>query len=486
MSLGTPRRAARVRRRRLVAAFVAAGALAAIAIAIVISSHGRGRALARIPPPGIARPAPAGDPLRYSSSRAADLVARATAGEAYPLFVKTPGGAIATAARVAAYRGLIDRVSAGSGVDPNLLEAIVFVESAGVPNAIAGGDPAGAAGLTQILASTGSELLGMHIELAASRRLTQRIALAELQGRSALIARLQRARARIDDRFDPRLALAATVRYLQLAEQRLGRADLAVVSYHMGIGNLSQVLDEYDGGRPVPYVQLFFDTAPDQHSAAYRLLSGFGDQSWLYYWRVLGAAQIMRLYRSNRPALARLAALQSAGDSDAEVLQPPSSKTSFADPSALATAYATGEIVPLPSNASALGLAYDPEMGAHARTVAAPRRLYRGLRPDALALLVELAARARALSGVHAPLIVLSSVTDERYQQQLGVSYPQGTTGYAFQIARRYAAPAQAAAFQAVLDRLQALNLIAWAAEPGAIDITVASDAAEYIAANRP
>ncbi|MBV9049394.1 MAG: hypothetical protein JOY58_14050, partial [Solirubrobacterales bacterium] len=94
--------------------------------------------------------------------------------------------------------------------------------------------------------------------------------------------------------------------------------------------------------------------------------------------------------------------------------------------------------------------------------------------------------RVRALSGVHAPLIVLSSVTDERYQQQLGVSYPQGTTGYAFQIARRYAAPAQAAAFQAVLDRLQALNLIGWAAEPGAIDITVASDAAEYIAANQP
>ena len=465
---------------------MAAVALAAIATAIVISSQGGGRGLARVPAPGIARPAPAGDPLGYSSSRAADLVARATAGEAYPLFVKTPGGAIATAGRVAAYRGLIDRVSAGSSVDPNLLEAIVFVESAGLPNAIAGSDPAGAAGLTQILASTGSALLGMHIELAASRRLTQRIALAELQGRSALLARLQRARARIDDRFEPRLALAATVRYLQLAEQRLGRPDLAIVSYHMGIGNLSQVLDEYNGGRPVPYVQLFFDTGPAQHPAAYRLLSGFGDQSWLYYWRVLGAVQIMRLYRSNRPALTRLAALQSASDSDAEVLQPPSTKVSFADPSALATAYANREIVPLPSNASALALAYDPGMGAYAPMVGAPRRLYRGLRPEALALLIELAARVRALSGVDAPLIVLSSVTDERYQQQLGVSYPQGTTGYAFQIARRYAAPAQAAAFQAVLDRLQALNLIGWAAEPGAIDITVASDAAEYIAANQP
>ncbi len=446
----------------------------------MVSSEGGG-GVARIPAPGNARPAAPGDPFGYRPSQSSELVARATAGEAYPLFVQSPGGAIATAARVAGYTGLIDRVTAGSGIDPNLLEAIVFVESAGLPNAIAGGDPADAAGLTQILASTGTSLLGMHIDLASSRRLTQQIAVAYAHGRGALAARLSRARARIDARFNPRLALAATVRYLQLAEQRLGRQDLAVVSYHMGIGNLSQVLDDYDGGAAVPYVQLFFDTAPDNHPAAYRLLSGFGDQSWLYYWRVLGAAQIMHLYRTNRAALARLAALQTASDSDAEVLQPPRKGTSFADPSALAGAYVRHEIVPLPSNASSLGLVYDQQMGAYARNVGAPRSLYRGLAPDALALLIELAARVRALSGVRAPLPVLSSVTDERYQQQLGDSYPQGTTGYAFQIARRYAAPAQAAAFQAVLDRLQALNLIGWAAEPGAIDITVARGAARYI-----
>lgn len=482
MSLGAARRAALVRRRRLVVAFLAA--IAVLVLVIVLSSGGGG-GLARIPPPGIAHPPAAGDPFGYGASRARDLIARATAGEAYPLFVKTPGGVTATAARVAAYRNLIDRVSARSGIDPNLLEAIVFVESAGLPDVIAGGDAADAAGLTQILASTGTSLLGMHIDLAASRRLTKQITIADVQGHTALAARLGRARARIDDRFNPRLALAATVHYLRLAEQRLGRPDLAIVSYHMGLGNLSQVLDDYDGGRSVPYVQLFFDTAPDHHPAAYHLLSGLGDDSWLYYWRVLGAARIMHLYRADRPALARLAALQTASDSDAEVLQPPSESTSFADPHALAAAYANYEIVPLPANAGALGVAYDPGMGAYARTVGAPQSLYRGLRPDALAVLIELAARVRALSGVQAPLTLLSSVTDVRYQQQLGVSYPQGTTGYAFQIARRYAAPAQAVAFQAVLDRLEALNLIGWAAEPGAIDITVASDAARYIAANR-
>ena len=40
-------------------------------------------------------------------------------------------------------------------------------------------------------------------------------------------------------------------------------------------------------------------------------------------------------------------------------------------------------------------------------------------------------------------------------------------TGFAFDIRRRYASGAQAEAFQYMLDRLQALNLIAWARDGG-------------------
>ena len=40
----------------------------------------------------------------------------------------------------------------------------------------------------------------------------------------------------------------------------------------------------------------------------------------------------------------------------------------------------------------------------------------------------------------------------------------------------------QAAAFQYVLDRLQALNLIAWQRYPSEIEVTVASDAASLLA----
>ena len=466
-------------RRRLAIAGVVLVAL--IAAAIVLATSGGKSAPPPLPLPGIGQPAKPGDPFAYVPSRESDFVARAIAGSDHVLFTKSPGGALATAARVAAFRPLIDQATAGTNIDPSILEALVFVESAGRPNVIAGLDPANASGLTQILASTGQSLLGMHINLARSRQLTGKIDTAAGQGRLGLVTRLESQRARIDDRFDPRLALAATVRYLEIAEQHFGRADLAVESYHMGIGNLQNVLNDYDGGKPVPYAQLYFDTAPDHHTSAYNLISGFGDDSSLYYWRVLGAQQIMRLYRTDRAELNRLISLQTAVDSQAYVLHPPQDVRPFATPDALDDAYARRTILPLPSNAPALGLAYDPGIGSLASQLKVTPALYRGLRGPALDLLIELAARVRTLSGGVAPLTVTSAVSDERYQQLLGVSDPPAAAGWSFTIARRYVRPAQAAAFQAMLDRLQALNVIAWQRFPSEIEVTVASDASQVL-----
>jgi hypothetical protein len=408
-------------------------------------------------------------------------VARAAAGAAHPLYVKSPGGIMATAARVARFRKLIDQVTAGTSVAPTTLEGIVFLESAGDPEAIAGGDPAGAAGLTQIEAATGRFPLDMKINLAASRRLTAQIDAAASNGSTARVAELERQRAMIDDRFDPRKALAATVRYLELAQQTFGRADLAVESYHMGMGNLRRVLSLYDGGRPVPYAQLYFDSAPDRHSAAYALLSSFGDDSWTYLWRVTAAEQIMQRYRTDRVGLGRTAVLQTEADSAAYVLHPPADTPAFSSPTALDRAYADRQIVPLPSNPSRLGLAYAHGLGAMARHFGFSARLYRGLRPGALAVLGWMAGRVRALSGA-APLTLTSAVADERLQQLFGYSDAPSAAGWSFTIQRRYVNGRQAAAFQSVLDRLQALNLIAWERYPSEIEVTVAGDAAATLA----
>jgi Transglycosylase SLT domain len=464
-----PRLTVQQRRARLV---LLVGTLLLI-LAVIVSGIGSG-SLPLPPRAGAAAGVGAGDPFAYVPAHEAQFVARATAGNAHPLFVKSPGGALATAARVAAFRPLIVRATQGTAINPSLLEALVFVESAGRPEVIAGSDPADAAGLTQILAQTGQSLLGMHIDLAQSRRLTAEIAAVASGTRRGLLAPLLARRAAVDARFNPAAELAATVRYLQFAERQFGREDLAIESYHMGIGNLHQVLGDYDGGRAVPYAQLYFDTAPDHHAVAYNLLAGFGDDSSLYYWRVLGAAAIMRLYRTDRPALVRLASLQSAAASNAQVLHPPDRTQTFADPAALANAYQTGLLVPLPTNGTRLGLEFESGMGSQASRIGAPAALYRGLRPGTLRLLITLAARVRSLAHGAEPLRVQSTVSDARYAQQSSDAFAAATNGYSFQISRRYVNRAQAEAFQATLDRLQALNLIAWAREATVIDVTVA------------
>jgi hypothetical protein len=469
------------RRSRGVLAPALGAAILLVAVLVAVLSGGGG-APPPIPLPGIGRPPPAGDPFAYLPERAAAFEARAVPGTDNVVYAKSPGGVLATAARVAAWRRPVERAAAAGRVDPNVLEGIVFLESAGDPHAIAGPDPAAASGLTQIVAQTGQSLLGMHIDLERSRALTARIDSAYALGQTRRLAELEAQRARVDERFAPRKALAATVRYLKLAYGRFGRWDLAAESYHMGIGNLQGVLDLYDGGRPVPYVQLFFDTAPDHNRAAYAKLEAFSDDSRLYYWRVLTAIAIMRMYRSDRAALERRAALETGAASNALVLHPPGATPSFDDPGSLREGYARHVVLPLPADPGALGLSYGGSMGALAQKVGEPARLYRGLRAPALDLLIELAARVRTLSADKAPLIVASTVADRRYAAlENGAAPLLSYTGYAFAIERRYASRAQADALQAMLDRLQELDVIAWVRRPATIDVVVASDADRVI-----
>ncbi len=113
------------------------------------------------------------------------------------------------------------------------------------------------------------------------------------------------------------------------------------------------------------------------------------------------------------------------------------------------------------------------------------RVLYRGLRPAALALALYLGAQTRAMAGdPRSTLTVTSTVRDQSYQRSLirrnheaTRSYSLHTTGWAFDVLRRYRSKKHALAFQFVLDRLQALNLIAWVREPAAIHVTVSRDA---------
>jgi hypothetical protein len=349
------------------------------------------------------------DPWVYDSDRRGEFESRAAAGHSHVVYVKSPGGIVATAARVERYRDEVERAAAEAGVDPDLIEGMVLLESAGRPDAQASTDLESAAGLTQILAQTATGLLGMKVDVAASERLTRKLGRARGPRQAD---RIRAQRAKVDERFDPAKALAATGRYLKQAKDEFGREDLAVVSYHMGIGNLQNVLGAY-GDDAASYAQLYFDTSPDSHAGAYRLLYRLGDDSKTYYWRVLASREILRLYREDRSKLERLAELQAGASSGELVLHPD-------------------------------GAADDTEDGS--------------LRPEAAALLAYIRHGVSEVSGVRRPLRVL-----RRH-------------GFAFEVRRDYASGAQAQAFQYMLDRLQALNLIAWTRQGNTIRIVASSE----------
>ncbi len=478
-------------------------ALAAVAIAIALRGRDGGDPV-EVPKTDVpAPPAAAGkverfaDPFVYDPDERASFERRAAAGTSHPLYTASPGGAVVSAARTAVWRPEIERAAQAAGVNPDRLEGLVFLESAGRPDAIAAGDIDGAVGLTQILAETGQNLLGMRVDVAASKRLTRRISRERRRGREDRVRRLERARARIDQRFEPRLALAATARYLKLARERFGREDLAFVSYHMGIGNLERVLRTYAkaraddtpiadviSDRKLTYAQVYFDSTPQRHSDAYRRLRGLGDDSSNYYWKLLGAREILRLHRERPAELVRRAQLQTAKNSAEELLHPRAKTEHFATPQDLERAFKAKGIVAFPDQRARLGLARHAQMGELAQRIGRQPSLYRGLRPEALALAIYVGAQVRAISGEPAPLVVTSTVRDDVYQRRLirgniqaTRNFSLHTTGYAFDVLRRYGSRRQALAFQFVLDRLQVLNVIAWVREPGAIHVTVSRDA---------
>jgi len=468
---------------------VAAGGVAAIALALGLGDREPlDLEVARITRGALVASQPGSDPLAFKPQRSRDFEERAATGLSHVIYEMSPGGVVASAERTGRYRGQIEAAAERHGVDPDTLEAVIFLESAGRPDAIAGPTPESAAGLAQIIPSTATDLLGMSVDLDRSIALTRQISHSDSPGETD---RLQAERARIDQRFDPDAAIEGAATYLELAGDRFGDPELAIVSYHMGIGNLEGVLRAYAGAdTSVPigelvaaadltYPRVYFDSGPDKHRGAWQMLTGFGDESADYLWKVLASKRIMELSRSDPDRLADTAELATNKATLEEVFHPESETNVFDDPGAIDDATESGELLPLPDD-PALGWEPDPDIGELADELDQSPALYRALRPEALATLTYMAGLVREISGAATPLQVTSAVRDRDYQDLLVQSNPQATeeyslhtTGWSFDVRRDYESKKQAQAFQYVLDRLRALAVIDYAVEPGAIHVTV-------------
>jgi hypothetical protein len=168
-------------------------------------------------------------------------------------------------------------------------------------------------------------------------------------------------------------------------------------------------------------------------------------------------------------------------------LRPESEYEPYKDGTALRRAYRDGELVALPDDPRRLGYKIDPGMGSLAKQVKERKALFRGLRPDSLAVLVYLTTQVRAIAG-GSHLIVTSTVRDQKYQQALiGINiqatreFSLHTVGFAFDIERNWKSKAEANATVATLERLRALDVIDWVYEPTALHVTAGPRAHELL-----
>lgn len=437
-----------------------------------------------------------GDPLAWTPRTSDELRDRATLGTSHVIYEKSPGGVIASVKRTLKWRDEIEDAAKPAGVDPDMLESIVFLESAGRSQVSADGTPNSASGLTQIIPSTATSFLGMNVDLPRSTELTSQINRALENGKGKLAGDLIEERMSVDERFDPERALEGAARYLEIATDRFGSEELAVVSYHMGLGNLENVITAYVGSddatgpiagvvsrNEIDYARLYFDSSPQNRSEAYELLAGFGDDSSLYLWRIRASAGILEDFRSDRAGLNSSIALATEKATLEETYHPESETEVFLEPDDIADATDDGELIRVPDD-PALGFKLAGQVGELAEDLDRDPALYRVLRPEALGALTYLAGKVKAVSGDSKPLTVTSLSRDQTYQDLLiGINseatseYSLHTTGWSFDIRRKYASERQGRAFQFALDRLRAHAIVDYAYEPAAIHVTVSENA---------
>jgi hypothetical protein len=250
----------------------------------------------------------------------------------------------------------------------------------------------------------------------------------------------------VDERYDPAKAIRVQTRYLVRLARAYGSVDWALQAYHGGEGGVSRTVAYYLGDRrrlftstegairgmlasrggPVvrvrpqlSYADLYFGTTPRTHPQAFGYLFGRSDDHRYYWWKVLMAERAIALYRRDPEEFRRQWQALRPGQRMEAAWYPRPEDLSFRDVAALRQSYDEGTLVRVPGDLYSRGVA----LGPIAALDAANGYHYKGLRPEAMGALLQLAA-LYCRHGGKAPLRLLSLTQTEQYAALLSARYP--------------------------------------------------------------
>lgn len=200
-----------------------------------------------------------------------------------------------------------------SGLPASLIKAIAYLESFGDPTAQS---PAGPRGIMQVSSATAKDM-GLRIIYATKYRTESgRKAVKDKRGRIVYKTVKQRVAYQTllrDERLLPETAIPAAASYLARLRQNLGGLDWAVFAYHCGVGcvgEMQALTGRAQGVRkPITVAQMFFGASPVYNRDLYQAINREmeRDYSPTYWFRVMRAEQLLRLYREDEPTFLELA-----------------------------------------------------------------------------------------------------------------------------------------------------------------------------------
>lgn len=274
------------------------------------------------------------------------------------------------------FKSLIYSEARKNGITPERLEAQLFVESASKTDPV--NNISGAAGIAQIMLTVGCEE-GLVMDKAFCSLV------AKSAGTQNPIKFIPKDKKIEDRRLDPNYAIPTAARIIGKGAKYWGDENWAYVQYHMGIGNERKLamyfLDEThpgwrsaypanfdnksDPNRSIPkaleqynitYDDIFFRCSPNGTPKTYAHLYRMADSTATYVYTGLAALKGFDLMRNNPSAFQAMVAAQQ--DPDGGVSNRPmrawysDGAAKYNNLSDVANAVKTGELVPVPNNAS--------------------------------------------------------------------------------------------------------------------------------------
>lgn len=420
-------------------------------------------------------------------------------------------GAVTRHKRLKNYWPTIQTAAITNGLRPELLWAVLYVESGGRTDACSNGWMS-ACGISQFLPDTAKEWglqvdLKIHAQIYAAqtrvRILTRELGRAQDEAEEqTILLKLKNARQKVnellsqrpllDERFAPEKSVGAAAKKIAADMKTYNnQEDFALAAYHAGNGNIKDIVrlvaapvQGDDAGQWIQqagltWFKVYSYALRYSRTAANQELFSWLDWSRNYYFRVRAAENVLEMAMKDYEEFKKQAVYYYVTGRRIYISKEMRENGTYYQYKDIILAHKNGSLVEVPDEPEFFGIKLSWALGSLVNL--AQRKYYRTLTPAALGTLLWIAHQVRKdVVEKNFSLELSSCIRTVAYQKLLSQRNPKAVRGFswhnqglAFDIRRTPLNKAQYWSFISVLERLQDEGSIVYLKEGTHLHITV-------------